>query len=371
MRGVCMRRYIYLNVSRSVTKEQWERTYEETLKLVRAFPLAEKKTVRIHGIDTVCLVPTEEKREGGDGGGQWVGWETIGDYKYMQTAENYYLPRNIVEDEGIEPNAGDAILGAFPAYLNYDWQDSRFQHVYECWGGKTLGKNYHIYLLAIGCLIEDRLGDAAFVYGNITYEQCRRAVQLANEYFEEPIKIPVCCDLGRLRQRILRLPVSEMEKQQAIEQFYLGNKDNFYEKEEKKQGVPRNITEEWEICDINNYEDLLFYEKSDSMHSQIRKTIGNLQEMCKPVLDEKRYTELMKRNAQSRCRWLVEKNHSILLRDKDWEKIFRNIEKDASSFARYYFLSRVKRTNDNLTCMVRAFMINDNLYEDYMELVTT
>ena len=38
-----------------------------------------------------------------------------------------------------------------------------------------------------GCLIEDRLGKKAFVYGNITKGQCQKAVKLANEWLEKPI----------------------------------------------------------------------------------------------------------------------------------------------------------------------------------------
>lgn len=37
--------FIHLEVSKSVTKEAWNKVYEESLELVAAFPLAERGTV--------------------------------------------------------------------------------------------------------------------------------------------------------------------------------------------------------------------------------------------------------------------------------------------------------------------------------------
>ena len=53
--------YIYMPISRSVTHEEWRDVYQETLRLVEAFPLAERRTVSLRGIPTSCLVRTEER----------------------------------------------------------------------------------------------------------------------------------------------------------------------------------------------------------------------------------------------------------------------------------------------------------------------
>ena len=47
---------IHLSISKSVTQEEWEQVYKETLCLVEKFSLAEKRKVPIHGIDTFCMV---------------------------------------------------------------------------------------------------------------------------------------------------------------------------------------------------------------------------------------------------------------------------------------------------------------------------
>ena len=142
--GIC----IYLSISKSVTKEEWENVYEETLRLLEHFPFAELKRVKIQGVDTNCLVRTkeEEKPAGWFEEKGRMGWNTVGDYSYMITAEDYFLPRDLIGDNEIETNAGDAMFGALPAYMDYDWKDERFSHTYHLWGGKTQGEPYHIYL---------------------------------------------------------------------------------------------------------------------------------------------------------------------------------------------------------------------------------
>ena len=162
--------FIYLSISESVTKDEWASVYGETLRLVEAFPLAERMEVSIRGIKTICLVPTKEREEryGWHDEKVQTGWFADGDYESFCTAEAYFLPKNLVTDEEYDPDAPDAMFRVLPSYLDYDWKDSRFSRCYELWGAKTQGEPYHMYLLAIACLIESRLGSKAFVYGDIT-----------------------------------------------------------------------------------------------------------------------------------------------------------------------------------------------------------
>lgn len=53
---------------------------------------------------------------------------------------------------------------------------------------------------------------------------------MANQYLEEPIRVPAHCDMNRLYRRIQRLPIEEIEKAEVFEHFYLGEKDEkFYQ----------------------------------------------------------------------------------------------------------------------------------------------
>ena len=53
--GVGMGIFIHMSISKSVTKREWEGVYEETLQLVKAFLLAEKRKVECKGVETICL----------------------------------------------------------------------------------------------------------------------------------------------------------------------------------------------------------------------------------------------------------------------------------------------------------------------------
>ena len=81
---------------------------------------------------------------------------------------------------------------------------------------------------------------------------------------------------------------------------------------------------------------------SDETKSYIEEQVGRYFAFYRSILKEERYAELMQESPKERCEWIVFQNISILLRDKDWDKIFRNIMETPESFARYYPMVRVK-----------------------------
>lgn len=538
---------IHLAIAKSTTKEEWTTVYEESLKMVKEFPLAEKKTVSIDGIDTICLVRTEECETtyGWKDEKTKVGWSAIGDYESMRTGEDYYLDRNLVVDSEYVETCEDAMFGVLPSYFNYDGEDERFSFIYDAWGMKTQGEPYHIYLLAIACMIESRLGNKAFIYGDITKGQCIKAVQLANEVLDEQIDIPARCDTKRLMTRVETLPLTEKEKVRIFEGFYLGKKgakfgeilreyfspkacneywqDRFsyynidqygfnsvfinymlwgfdfseickyikfddkddtsqYEKfvkhvmdaklhlKEKDCSDPLEIDQDearpysvytqfaqfflrgaknkkidryipiteikrvlikelGDKCDVNQIidkylqeeneqetadlrslsakneqreadnrepseilkqimdtkkeilkknaeeydisiiEHLMFYEKGDTLYPGIEKPLVKFFAFYNSVLAEETYKKLMGKTPQERCEFLIEQNTSLLIRDKDWQKIFKDIRDNGESYARYYPMIRVKINNDDTESAIRGIVLNDELYEHCKELL--
>lgn len=533
--------FINMEISKSVTKEEWEKVYNETLLLVDKLPFAERISKSIHGIDTICLVRTKERTEqyGWNKEKSRTGWFADGDYTYMNTAEDHFLPRDLVEEDKVEPGAGDAILGNLAAYLDYGWNDDICSHTYGIWGAKTQGERYHMFLLAVACLIEARLGDKAFTHGDITRGQCRKAVEIVNKCLETPIEMPDRCYMDRLLNRVSKLPLSAEEKFTVFERLYLGTKDSeygdfirkafpeniidaYWKKEfgayevsmlgfsslfheymtqgfgleklcgyvrlqdkdgqdkhenfvkrvmdaklhlqEKNCADPLSIDQEaegtysiWtlfaqfgfagarnkkidryipieeirkallaglknyddvnqiideylekeaqqmeinlaeakqseeafeqavrqdasevfnqimdrkrekfeenqEKYDVSKYEDMKFYEHGNTMHPGLEKSLGHSRLFLDSLLEEDEFKALQKKTAQDRCRWLVEQNRYILIRDKDWEKIFTDIEENEESFGRYYSIMRVKMASNNLVDMSVGLMINDDLY---------
>lgn len=426
---------------------------------------------------------------------------------------------------------------------SYDWQGDRDDRCYSLWDAKTQGEPYHMYLLAIACLIESRLGRKAFVYGDITKGQCERAVRMANEHLDAKIHTPDCCDKDRLYARINDLLITETNKLQQFACMYLGRRDaefgtsirNFYSEqacdeywekrfrrysvsmwgfdtvlkdyllwgfdlqkmcsfvrfedddgtthyedfvgkvmdaklhhrekdcvdvleidpdEEEPYGIAalaaqfapgvrnkkvdryipieeiksalshaighlcqvdnliedyvqkesvqkmpdllaeltdedlqraieqdpshvlneairsrkRALQEESKKYDISRVEDLEHYEAGDSMPPDWMVAIGKYFAFCQEMSNEEAYSLLMEKTPKERCLWLSRVNQSILLRDKDWEKIYDDVLDNPESFKRYYPMVRVAVDNESVHCLVRALAINDALYSCASEL---
>lgn len=530
--------FIYAEVSKSVTKAEWRKVYGETLTLAESFHLAERGTITYAGRNVICAVPSKERTISGYGYTR-TGWFADMDYDTLKGAEEYFLPKDLVQEETLDGQAGDAMMGILPLYLDVDEKDERFCHTYSLWGGKTQGEPYHMYLLAIACLIEERLGEKAFVYGDITLGQCRKSVEMANKYLKKPIRVPARCEMGRLYGRIQKLPLDDIKKVAVFEHFYLGAKDKSYydfvrenfrkdviqerwkeifaesrvgtrgfvknlknylssggdlenlcdyvrlEEEGKakyetfikevmdtklhwkekntedcleispeseqpysiwtlfanvvlgsahnpkvdryvpmeeiraalKKGIgskcnvdqciEQYLKEEADAPEINvgkenlsqeelskmamadasevlnqvmdqkmdelqelerkydivDYEDLIGYEKGDTVRPSLMEVMKKSFKFYSGLLEEQQFKDLMKEDYEKKSVFLIEQNRYLMLRDKDWFHIFSEIKNYPDTYRRYYPMVRVKCDSMGLMQMIRAFVLNDELYE--------
>ena len=222
--GTCLE----LSISRSVTCREWEDVYEETLQLVEAFPLAEARQVPVLGYETKCVVRTRERDMYRD----WTcdqpskGWAASGDYDHLGMAERFRLFRDEVDESDYLADAPDPLFDEALSRNGSVAPQNHGSHVlpHYVWGSKTQGEPYHIYLLAIACLIATRLGSKAYVGGDITRTQCERAVRLANGLLAVPIVIPDQCNHKRLYERVAALPLTDLDRLCAYNELYVGNR---------------------------------------------------------------------------------------------------------------------------------------------------
>lgn len=420
-----------------------------------------------------------------------MAWSACGDYETIQTGEEYTLYRNIFNKKKYDSKAGDAMWGALPAYLNYSYEDKRCNQVYAIWGPKTQGELYHVYLLAIACLIEARLNTKAFVYGDVSRGQCKRAVSLANQYLTEPIDVPARCDMERFYDRVSKMKLSEKEQLDVFVGLYLGTKDDKFgafvrrkfsefacevywqdrfrhsvvgtigfdenineyllwgfdlrklcrlvNYEDEKNGpryesfvrrimeaklhikyknctnmlegarnkkVDRYINIEeirsillaelgekcnveaiidafleqekftniidnkeqglrkrYEDYDIIGYDELLFYKHGLEVYPQLRDVLKEFFLFYDSLTEEDEFKQLLKRPCEDIMKWLVEQNEYFLLRDKDWEKIFTEIQQKENALAKYYPMMRVKITSEHVRQVIIALVVNNEFYE--------
>lgn len=495
--------FINLDISRSVTRDEWEKVYEETLKLIENLPFGEICKIKIHDVEVDCFVPTRE-REVKCGilskKKTTMGWTTYGDLESLGTGENFFLPRDLVDDQNVEPDAGDAMLGALPYYMDYDWNDERFNNCYFMWGMKTQGELYHIYLLAVAALIEARLGTKAFTRGDVMLDQFKEAVEIANTYLDKPIELPCRCDMSRLANRAKNLPIPEIEQMEAFIAMYLGAKnaafgdflrrtfpesllneywekifknveietisfdysfydyilwgfdlkklssyvdfqnnensteyecfvkkvmdaklhfmfgglekkrinryipieeirqalktgvgeycdtdaiiDAYLEKEKNNRAIDaKNIEDPGnafiqsmeqkldelakirENFDVTCFDDFRFYESGDTMTDVLKNSLGKSMGFLNSLKERASCKFMMKKDIQEKFEFLVERNRYFLLQEKDWEKIYNDMQNNQDAFGRYYSLFMTEMTSDKLVKMGIGLLLNDELYE--------
>ena len=114
---------------------------------------------------------------------------------------------------------------------------------------------------------------------------------------------------------------------------------------------------------IQKFYDLLFYETNDTVSPEITETLKFFIDSIQCFLQEDNYQKLIQDSAFLRKTWLVEQNKYYLIRDKDWEKIFTDIEENENAFARYYPIIRMQYPDSDLLNMGTALLLNDDVYE--------
>ena len=213
--------FINLAVSYSASQPEWEAVYQEALELAQKLGLAEVRRLEIGGVTVRCLSRTREYTSASRWLNEdWTGFQISGDYETLQIAETNHVPKQL-GPTGTVTEAADAMLEIYRMDEDYRYEPK----VYPFLGNKTQGYSHHIPLLAMCCLIEDRLGAQAYTYGDITLGQCRRAVELANEHLAQPISLPDSCDRDRLIRRVRALPISAEEQLKLLDWGFLGRKD--------------------------------------------------------------------------------------------------------------------------------------------------
>lgn len=221
--------FINLSVSHAVTAAEWKKAYDDSLKIITELNLAEGCVMSIHDTDVYCLIRSKEREEPRNGFKGWIG---EGDYQFLTCSEDNSLPARL---NAYDCNGRDPLVAYMENFRHRDPKNS----CYNFWDGKTQGEPQHITLLTVGVMMQSRLKNKAFVYGDVTRGQCKLATELANEILDEKVELPEQCVLERLYKRVSRLPIDDVQKIRTIEAVYLGEKNRDYQCHSVKQLLNR------------------------------------------------------------------------------------------------------------------------------------
>lgn len=201
---------IYITLKRvnaGIADHEWEEVYKETLIALKNYPFADKVLAKTYKGKKYYQADQAEERkltplyEG-------VGWHVLGDLETCQYGESF-------------------VLAADNNYYERKDDDQKVQDILECitkdkqcvsiWDSKTQGEPYHIPLLGVGCLIEDRLEEKAIVQGNIRMFEVEEACKWINEYLDKEVGYPVVADPRKL---ITRLKKIHSKTEEQLKHFY-------------------------------------------------------------------------------------------------------------------------------------------------------
>ena len=142
-----------------------------------------------------------------------------------------YFPRKWFSDDIILPEP--SALRCHDALIERLGHLKEMEKYHDCQrlvlGGKTQGYPHHVPLLAIGLLLEDRLGKAFTVYGDITRGQIKAAAEWANTVLENPISWPCVLDNAKLLERIQAFVPREKQLASFLDLTFCAADEDMYQ----------------------------------------------------------------------------------------------------------------------------------------------
>ncbi len=157
-----------------------------------------------------------------------LGWEVFGDTVSMKNAENFSLVRDLhyYKKEPTTANCDDILFSLI------NWKNSMSEPITQLsvnkktvFDSKTQGYPYHLYILAIACLIESRFPQYAVVDGDVSIGQMKKAREWANSILEKPIQLTDRANNEKLLERINKVLEDEYSALEAFMALTMNSKD--------------------------------------------------------------------------------------------------------------------------------------------------
>ncbi|MGL1890196.1 MAG: hypothetical protein OCD02_01150 [Spirochaetaceae bacterium] len=188
---------LYVNFDSGVTQEEWSRVYEESKLVLKNFPvdLIRLTLDNVAGHERYVLSKQICENIGTDD----ENWQISGDLKSLKQAETFELYKFEVNKHCFTNNSKDVLFANEDDLVYVDCNGTQIL------GGKTQGYPYHLAILSVAILIENRLGDKAFVLGDITTSECRAVVNWMNGFLKKTVQMPLTMDGQKLWDRIYPL----------------------------------------------------------------------------------------------------------------------------------------------------------------------
>lgn len=210
---------------------------------------------------------------------------------------------------------------------------------------KEAGGTYSIFSLLAGFVFSEAHNWRVDRY--MPLEELRREIDIAFGNFVDTNSI--IDNYLEEKRKIINENLSEVEPDRILK-----SKMDFYVDEKKS---------EEQKYDIHDYYQLRLFESGDTISPNVWKNTFSMFKFYLSANDENTLDELKNEGAESCIRFLCRQNRTIALMGDDWDKIFDKIKSNVENFNRYYPMVRVKITDERITHILRAFVLNDELWD--------
>ena len=259
---------IGITVSHAVPEGKWKAVYNEALNLAREMGLIENIDQVVRGHIVRCITPTKESIFGNK-----TGWGTCGEDYFRKCGEYYFFPKDLGE-YGVDETEDVIVYRA--RVLGILNEKACYDNFRQFWGDKTQGYPYHMNLLAIGCLVQDRLEPYAFVHTDINAGQCRYATEWANENLDTPIRVPCQADADRFLERIQTMDIDNQDRIKIAMDMYLGRKDASYGRKLREIFPEEELSRYWAECMSDYYVTTIGFKRRLKEYLSMGFDIGKL-----------------------------------------------------------------------------------------------
>jgi hypothetical protein len=233
--------YLGFSISYSVTQEEWEKVYEESLFLAQQLNLADWERFYYKGVRSYAYCKVKEQTDKRFSKQEHF-WLTCGEYDHI-TNGDYFRMKKELNIYKYNEKAGPGIIIAIDS--NKNSMSDQFEDQVRSHGLTILDYAYFIRLLAILCFMESKLKEKIYIYGNITKRSCEVAVKFANQYLKKKIELPAQCDCNRLYEIVKKLEIPDYKKIHLMEKAYAGEIDLKYKKFIEEKIDKKAIKESW------------------------------------------------------------------------------------------------------------------------------
>ena len=202
-----------------IAQDEWEKSYEQALVIADKCNLMDKVITQRNGVRYAFARKTAERElRSGELGFLVCGTMSSG-YNMEEFVLYRELDQNFPQNRGKDNNM-DILLN--DCQNSVDGLPSN-PGIYYLWGGKTQGREGHLPLLAIACLLADQFPDAISVNGDVTVGQCKIAQEIVKDCLGLDIQLPVRCQAGTLAQRMGKVEIPCEKQLSCFFELYLGS----------------------------------------------------------------------------------------------------------------------------------------------------